>query len=179
VTVRLPLLRASATASALLLAPSVPAVSPRTGDLATAFAVGVDAAPGDGEFGSDPVFALSQEFYWTAANAIRGTAGSLDLPGDDAGGVSAFYLTANVSHNWLRRAAFPYLTGGIGLYAVERSAGDGGDRDSLEAGVNGGAGLEVRLASEITLRIEALVHALTGNGPSPVASGSIGLAFYY
>ena len=174
--------RAAAVAVAILVSPTALARSPRTGDLATVFAVGVDAPVNHDAFDADAVFSIAQEFYWSGANAVRGTIGNLSLQAADGSGrgrFSARYLTAGMSHNWLRGRVFPYITGGLGIYAVEQSAAGGRSRDSLEAGVSAGAGVEFRLKEVVTLRLEGLVHALTGDGPTTVATGALGVAFYY
>ena len=97
------------------------------------------------------VLSLSKEFYWNAANSVGGTVGSLDL-----------------------------------------SAGDGSDRgdgsafylaasisDFLEAGIHGGVGMEVRLGQAVGLRLDARIHALAGDGPPTVATGTLGVSMYY
>jgi hypothetical protein len=158
------------------------AVSPRTGDLAMCVGFGWNAPVDDGAFGGRFVAAGSQELYWTAANSVRGTLGFLDLPaeaGSGRGERSAIFLAGNVSHNWLRGAVFPYVTGGVGLYAVEERTGPGTDTDGIELGMNGGAGLEFRLGDVLTLRLEAMVHALTGDSPRAIATGTLGVKFYY
>lgn len=171
-------------AGAILMVAALPcpARSPRTGDLAFSFTAGAAAAPAADEFRDRAVASISHETYWSAASALRGTVGFLDLaarPGSGRGDVSALYLTANVSRNWLRGPVFPYVTGGVGLYAVEEISGPGRDRDDLEVGVNGGLGVEFRLRDDLGLRLQGLLHALTGDGPSTVAVGSLGLTFYY
>jgi len=156
--------------------------SPRTGDLALTFAVGANRAVNDDSFHSAGIASLALEMHWSAASSVRGTIGSLDLPSRDSTGrgqVSALYVTGNVSHNWLRRAVIPYVTGGVGLYAVEERTGPGSDRDWLSVGLNGGAGLEFRLADAATLRLEGAVHAMTGDGPSTIATGTLGIKFYF
>ena len=84
-----------------------------------------------------------------------------------------------MSHNWLRRAVIPYVTGGVGLYAVEERTGPRSDRNWMSLGLNGGVGLEIRLADAATLRLEGAVHAMTGDGPSTVATGTLGIKFYF
>lgn len=151
--------------------------SPRTGDLATIPGVGLDAAPGEDAWGNGAQGSVSQEFYWSGANAIRGTLGLLSLParaGGAAERASVSHLSAGVSHNWLRGSVFPYVVGTVGVYRVEE-----GERDAFEAGLYGAAGMEVRLGEAITFRLEMGVHALTGPPPDTVVAGSVGVSFYY
>ena len=180
--VRRPWLLPLASVLALMAGSPATAASPRTGDFALTFAVGANSTRNDDDFRSAFIASGSVELYWTAASSVRGTFGFLDLPardGSDRGQVSAIYLTGNVSHNWWRRSVIPYVTGGIGLYAMEERAGPLADRDWLAFGINGGGGFEFRLAGPLTLRLEGLVHAMTGDGPSTLGTASLGLKYYF
>ena len=169
--------------AAILVMAAVPSLarSPRTGDLALTLAGGV-SLPHDRALDGEPGFALSMEMYWTAANSMRGTLGFLDMSADDdsdPGDIFALYLTFNVAHNWHRGAVFPYVTGGAGIYAREERNGAAADRNSVETGLNGGLGVEFRLRDALTLRLEGLVHAMTGDGPSTMGQASLGITFYF
>jgi hypothetical protein len=120
---------------------------------------------------------VSQEFYWSGANAIRGTLGVLSLPARAGGGTaraSIYHLSAGVSHNWLRGRVFPYVVGTLGVYRV-----DEGKRDATEVGLYGAAGMEVRLGESVTFRLEMGLHGLTGPPPDAILAGSVGVSFYY
>jgi opacity protein-like surface antigen len=159
------------------------ALSPRTGDFAMTAAVGTNrATAAHDDFHTRTVGSLGVDFHWSSRNSLRGTLGTLDLPSrgsDEQGDVSSLYLTANVSHNWFGGKLFPYVTGGAGLYKVEEETGGPDDEDHLEVGLNGGVGLEARLSDTLTVRLEAGVHALTGDTPSTIAVGSVGIKFYF
>lgn len=165
-----------ALGSVLLLVSTIPclALSPRTGDLAVTAAVGLDGSLGDRDvFDPDVVWSMSFDFHWSSRNSLRGTLGTLDLA-SDVDGFSSAYLTANVAHNWFGRAVFPYVSGGIGLYAASH-----GNDDSVEVGLNGGGGFEIRLSDTWTVRMDLLLHALTGGAPSTIAVGSTGIKVYF
>ena len=49
----------------------------------------------------------------------------------------------------------------------------------FSATINGGGGVEVRLADAWTLRLEGLVHVLTGEDPSRLATASLGFKYYF
>lgn len=179
---RLPRLLALAALLATAATAGARAASPRTGDLAFTVGLGWNGPLDDDGFRGHWIATGSQELHWSAANSLRGTLGFLDLPaeaGSGRGERSAVFLAGNVSHNWLRGAAFPYVTGGVGLYAVEERTGPRSDDDKVELGLNGGGGLEIRVGDAVTLRLEGLVHALTGDRPQLIATGSVGLKFYY
>jgi opacity protein-like surface antigen len=158
------------------------AAPPRTGDLAFTVGIGMGTALADGDFGGGGLAAGSQELHWSSANSLRGSLGFFDLPaerGSGRGERSAIFLAGNVSHNWWRGAVFPYVTGGVGIYAIEERTGPLTDNDKVELGVNGGAGLEFRVHTAVTLRLEGMIHALTGDSPQTIATGTLGLKFYY
>jgi opacity protein-like surface antigen len=172
-----------AAALAAIACPGVAlAAPPRTGDLAFTVGFGLGAPVSDGDYGGGGLAAGSQEIHWSSANSLRGSLGFLDLPAEPDSGRgerSAIYLAGNVSHNWWRGAVFPYVTGGVGIYAIEERTGPRTDDDKVELGVNGGAGLEFRVHTAVTLRLEGMIHALTGDGPQTIATGTLGLKFYY
>jgi hypothetical protein len=157
------------------------AASPRTGDIALTAAVGVHHAGGD-DYGTQASPSASLDFHWTARNSLRGMFGLLKLPAESSskeGSLTAAYLAVNVSHNWFGRRVFPFVTGGVGLYAMDEDVADDGDDDGLELGLNGGGGLEARLTDSITVRLEGLLHALSGDGPGVVATASAGVKVYF
>lgn len=161
---------------------SAHAAPPRTGDLAFTLGFGLGAAVGDADYSGGGLAAGSQEIHWSSANSLRGSLGFFDLPAERESGRgqrSAVFLAGNVSHNWWRGAVFPYVTGGVGLYAIEERTGPRSDDDKVELGVNGGAGLEFRVHAAVTLRLEGMIHALTGDSPQTIATGTLGLKFYY
>ncbi len=158
------------------------AASPRTGDIAFTAAVGAHAALGDDDFGEQAGPSAALDFHWTARNSLRGTLGLLQLPAQEdsrRGSITTLYATVNVSHNWFGGKLFPFVTGGLGLYSVEENVARDGDRDHLALGINGGGGVEVRLGDAWTLRLEGLVHVLTGEDPSRLATASLGLKYYF
>ncbi len=158
------------------------AASPRTGDIAFTAAVGAHGALGDDDFGEQAGPSAALDFHWTARNSQRGTLGQLQLPpqeGSRRGSITTLYATVNVSHNWFGGRLFPFVTGGLGLYGVEESVARDGDHDHLALGINGGGGMEVRLGDAWTLRLEGLVHVLTGEDPSRLATASLGLKYYF
>ncbi len=161
----------------LLPCSSAIALSPRTGDFALTGAITDNHATSENDFGSELGLSFSFDFHWSARNSLRGTLGFLDLsaePGSSHQSISGPYLTANISHNWFGRRIFPYLTVGLGAYALE----NGAHRD-LAPGMNGGGGIEIRFTDTLTLRAETTLHAITGDAPSPIGIGSVGLKFYY
>jgi opacity protein-like surface antigen len=158
------------------------AASPRTGDIAFTTAVGVHGALGDDDFGEQAGPSAALDFHWTARNSLRGTLGLLRLPAHEdsrRGSITTLYATVNVSHNWFGGRLFPFVTGGVGLYGVEENVARDGDHDHLALGINGGGGVEVRLGDAWTLRLEGLVHVLTGEDPSRLAAASLGLKYYF
>jgi opacity protein-like surface antigen len=158
------------------------AASPRTGDIAFTAAVGAHSALGDDDFGEQAGLSAALDFHWTARNSLRGTLGVLQLPAQESGrrgSITTLYATVNVSHNWFGGRLFPFVTGGLGLYGVDEDVARDGDRDHLALGINGGGGVEVRLGDSWTLRLEGLVHVLTGDEPSPLAAASLGLKYYF
>jgi opacity protein-like surface antigen len=125
---------------------------------------------------------VALDFHWTARNSLGGTLGLMQLRAKEdsrRGSLTTLYLTLNVSHNWFGGRLFPFVTGGLGLYGVEEDVARDGDRDHLAFGINGGGGVEARLAQAWTLRLEGLVHLLTGESPSGVATASLGLKYYF
>lgn len=158
------------------------AAPPRTGDLAFTVGIGLGLPLGNGDFSGGGLASGSQELYWSSANSLRGSLGFFDFPAEPDSGRgqrSAIFLAGNVSHNWWRGAVFPYVTGGVGIYAVAERTGPQTDDEKVELGVNGGAGLEFRLHAALTLRLEGIIHALTGDSPQTIATGTVGLKFYY
>jgi len=173
---------ALAALAGLGCATSLLAAPPRTGDLAFTVGFGLGAPLSDGDFSGGGLAAGSQEIHWSSANSLRGSLGFFDLPAEPDSGRgqrSAIYLAGNVSHNWWRGAVFPYVTGGVGIYAIEERTGPRTDDDKVELGLNGGAGLEFRVHTAVTLRLEGMIHALTGDSPQTIATGTLGLKFYY
>lgn len=162
--------------------PPCPAASPRTGDIGFTAAVGANRALGEDDFGVQAGPSVALDFHWTARDSLRGTMGLLQVPAEETserGSLNTLYFTVNVSHNWSTGWFLPYLTGGAGLYAVEESVAPHGNRDHGALGINGGGGVELRLSDAWTLRIEGLVHVLTGEDPSRLATGSLGLKYYF
>jgi opacity protein-like surface antigen len=158
------------------------AASPRTGDIALTTAVGVHRAPVDDDYGVRTTPSASLDFHWTSRNSLRGTFGLLKLPAEstsDQGSWTAVYLTVNVSHNWFGGRWLPFVTGGAGLYGIDEGVAPDGDDDGLELGLNGGGGLEVRLTDSCTVRLEGLLHVLTGDDPGRVATASVGFKYYF
>lgn len=156
--------------------------SPRSGDIALTTAVEVQHAVNDQDFGEQAGPSAALDFHWTARNSLRGTLGLLQLPAQGTGrrgSLTTIYFTLNVSHNWVGGRVFPFVTGGLGLYGVEENNARDGDQDHLAAGLNGGGGLEIRLRESWTLRLEGLLHVLTGAEPSRLATASVGLKYYF
>ena len=132
-----------------------PAASPRTGDIALTTALGVQGAPWDDDYGNQSAPSVALDFHWTARNSLRGTLGLLQLPSrpaGDQGALTGVYVALNVSHNWFGGRCFPFVTGGVGVYGIEENVARAGGDDGLEVGINGGGGLETRLADSWTLR---------------------------
>jgi len=158
------------------------ATSPRTGDIAFTAAVGLQHALSNDDFDEQAGLSAALDFHWTARRSLRGTLGLLQLPAADnsrRGSLTTLYLTVNVSHNWFGGRLFPFVTGGLGLYGVEESVARDGDRDHLAVGINGGGGLEARLGDSWTLRLEGLLHVLSGESPSRLGVASLGLKYYF
>jgi opacity protein-like surface antigen len=168
---------------ALVLAAVGPclALSPRTGDYALTGALGVTRTT-DHDFDAAAAPHVSLDLYWSARNSLRQTLGLLKLRAGEAsrrGSIRGLFFTVNVSHNWAGRRFLPFVTGGAGIYALDEKVAPDGGRDRVALGVNGGGGVEARLSDTLTLRLEGLLHALTGDGPSTVATASLGLKYYF
>jgi hypothetical protein len=155
--------------------------APVEGDKAMSFNVGLANAFDDNFDDLEPVFTGTFEYYPTARVSWRGLLGVMsfdaDLPGSPS--VDTTFLNANVVYNWEGGRVHPYLTGGIGLYDKNASAGLPSKFDETSFGLNGGGGIDWFLGDRWALKFEGTLHSLTGEDPNTLLVVTAGFKFWF
>ncbi|HEY3174472.1 MAG TPA: outer membrane beta-barrel protein [Candidatus Polarisedimenticolia bacterium] len=159
-----------ALAPATALADPASTSAPALSDFAVTANIGF-ARAFDNDFDDfEPLFGVAAEFFVKPRLAVRAMAAftSFDARINGFRGEADVLLaTAGIVYNWEPGPVRPFISGGAGIYDKRFSgpAVQGAD-DGIEVGFNAGGGLDIPFESHWAIRIEGLLHGVTGDDPN-------------
>ena len=156
--------------------------TPKSGDMAVTGNLGFATAIDNDYEGVDPILTGSFEYYTSSRISWRGMLGfsSFDHEAGNGNEVDISFVDANIVFNWLQQGLRPFVTGGVGLYNEDASGPLGRVvDDGIEIGVNGGGGLDIFFQDQWAIKVEGLLHVVSGDGPDGFFSGTVGVKFHF
>lgn len=165
----------------VLAATTQPRSSMHPGMWAAGGDLGLANPTGDGDFDTDPQLGAFLERFTSDHISWRGmltTASAEDPRFDPSSGrdVDITAVNGNVLYTWEGGYWHPFVTGGLGMYDYDDTAGDG----DVEVGTNLGGGVNLFMTRTAALKFEGLLHATTSNiEPDSYFSATGGVRFQW
>ncbi len=167
--------------SSAALAQSRGSSTPAAGDMAAGGNLGFANAFEDELEGIEILLSGNFEYFTSDKISWRGMLGFTEFEVEDSGGgaIEMIFVNGNIVYNWHRDWLRPFATGGLGLYDLDGSGGLGDFHGDTEIGFNAGGGIEFYMDTDWAIKLEGLFHAISGDDPDFVFTGTGGIIYTF